>query len=583
MNVTAGSGGYRQYRRHWLDGAKSWLRDGSLQSWSVRAEWRQSLLVFCFVLAFAVAGVRVALVAWSDPTEPRAVLSDSGQWSQRAPIVDRNGVVLAANLPTYSLYAHPHEISNEASRRRVARKLAALFDDLDEDTLYARFADGRKFLWLKQRLTPEQRQAVHDMGEPGIHMGPRETRVYPNGRMAAHILGGTSYGKQAVYSAEVIGTSGVEKAKDRFLRDPGKKSQPLVLSIDSRAQTIVSEKLKAAISVYSAQRGSAVLMDAHSGEIVAMVSLPDFDPNNRANYVDQDSGQESPLFCNAVQGVFEFGSTFKIFAAAQAIELGLVNADTLVSNRNFKIGKYQIKATEHDDGDLTVRDVIAKSSNAGSAGLALRIGKERQQQFLSDLGLLDVSGLELVEAGKVQPLRPRRWGDLETATISYGHGIAVSQVHLAAAYSSLVNGGYRVKPTIIKGGRADSPRVRVISEKTSVAAVEMLRAVVAGGTARSADLGEYSVGGKTGTADKPKPGGGYYKDKVLATFAAVFPTEDPRYVLIVTLDDATSGDGTKWARSAGKTAAPTAGVIISEVSPLLGIRPKSRETAEVGG
>ena len=284
------------------------------------------------------------MVAWSDPTEPRAAVSEAGQWSQRAPIVDRNGVVLATNLPTHSLYAHPREMSNDASRRRVAEKLAALFDDLDEDKLYSRFADGRKFLWLKRRLTPEQRQAVHDMGEPGLYMGPRETRVYPSGRMAAHILGGTSYGKQAVYSAEVIGTAGVEKAKDRFLRDPEKKSQPLELSIDAKAQAVIWETLKAGIAVYSAKRGSAVLMDVHSGEIVAMVSLPDFDPNNRSDHFDFDSGQENPLFCDAVQGVFEFGSTFKIFAAVQAIDLGLVDIDTMVSNRDFRIGKYLIRA-----------------------------------------------------------------------------------------------------------------------------------------------------------------------------------------------------------------------------------------------
>ena len=406
--------------------------------------------------------------------------------------------------------------------------------------------------------------------------------MYPNGKLAAHILGGSSYGKQGVHAAEVVGTAGIEKAEDAFLRDPANDSMPLVLSIDAKVQAIVRESLYNATQIFKAKRGSAVLMDAHNGEILALASVPDFDPNNRTDNFKQGSGQENPLFCDAIQGVFELGSTFKIFVAVQALELGLADLDTPISNEWLKFGKYEIKGTERGDRTLTLKNVITKSSNSASARLALNIGAARQKQFLASLGLLEPTSLEVAEASQAKPLLPRRWNRLETATISYGHGLSVSPVHLAAAYSALVNGGYKVEPTILKGKNDGAGRLRVISETTSKKAVEMLRSVVTDGTGRQARMPGYSVGGKTGTADKPKPGGGYYPEKVLATFASVFPTEDVRYVLVVSLDEGTSGDGSKWARSAGKTAVPTAAIIISKVAPLLGLRPAGATAAASG-
>ncbi len=561
---------------------RSRIRNSSLQSWSERIEVRQHLVAFCFLLAFAVVAGKIALVSWSEPHEPRTTWSGSSQLSQRAPIIDRNGVVLAINLPTFALYAHPHEMSPGRGARSAADKLAEVFGELDADRLYRRFTDGRKFLWIKQRMTPEQEQMVHDIGEPGLYLGTRETRVYPNGRLAAHILGGTSYGEQGVHAAEVIGTAGIERAEDAFLRDPANDGLPLELSIDAKVQAIVREKLYYATQVFQAKRASAVLMDAHNGEILALASIPDFDPNNRKDNFEQGSGQKNPLFCDAIQGVFELGSTFKIFAAVQALELGLANLDTPISNEWLQVGKYVIKGTERGDPTLSLKDVITKSSNSATARLALSIGGAKQKQFLASLGLLEPTELEVAEASLAKPLVPERWNNLETATISYGHGIAVSLVHLAAAYSALVNGGFRVTPTILKGKYDGTDRLRVISEANSRKAVEMLRSVVTDGTARQANMPAYSVGGKTGTADKPKPHGGYYPEKVLATFVAAFPTEDVRYVLVVSLDEGTSGDGTKWARSAGKTAVPTAAIIIGKVAPLLGIRPADR-TADTAG
>ena len=574
-----------QFRQFWNGQGKYSSRYHSLKSmylvlmeWYHGSEWRKPALTIVFLVFFLIAAARFTMIIFQDQDQPQIASSYHVNWSKRAPIVDRNDVLLATNISTYALFVNPNRIVGKDNKQRVFEKLINLFPDLDQTKLLNDLHQRVNFIWIKYRLTPEQVQAVHDMGEPGVYMGSRKTRVYPNGRIAAHILGNTTYGKQAAHSAEIIGQSGVEKSLDEFLRQPDINNSPLVLSIDSRVQAILAESLQASIDVFKATSGSATLMDVHNGEIIAMVSLPDFDPNDRSSFLSEDSGQDNPRFSKAVQGVFEFGSTFKVFAAAQAIDLDLVDIDSLIANTDFKISKYTIKRTEYGDEEMTVKSAIAKSSNAASARLALMIGAERQQQFLSDLGFFEPTQLELLEAKQAKPLFPERWTDLTLATVSYGHGIAVSQVHLAAAFSTLVNGGFKINPTILKDQNQNFNRPRVISQSTSNDVVEMLRSVVTDGTASAANFEGYSVGGKTGTAEKVNPKGGYFKDKVLATFASVFPTESPRYVLVVSLDDATSEDKTRWERSAGKTAVPTAKVIISRVAPLLGIRPSYMES-----
>lgn len=538
-----------------------------------RAEGRLLFLGLAFLASFGLIGARMGLLAASEPMEPRSAAPGAAILAQRADITDRNGRVLATNLVTHALYAQPKDMVDPA---RVARELAAIFPDLKEADLKRRLTDGRSFLWIKKKLSPEQMQKVHEIGDPGLLFGPREMRLYPNGKLAAHILGGASFGAEGVNSAEVIGTAGIEKLLDARLRDPAQTAEPLALSIDLTLQATVTEVLDAGMKMMNAKGAAAILMDVRTGEVLSLVSLPDFDPNDRPNPLVKGDPADSPLFNRAVQGVYELGSTFKIFAAAQAMELGLVNPDTLVdANAPMVWGKHRIKEFQGKNygPKLSVSDVIAKSSNVGTAHIALMIGGLRQQAFLKSLGFFEPSPLEMVEARSSKPLIPAKWPDIVTITASYGHGMSASPMHLASAYATIANGGVAVTPTLLR--RSSLPDgTRLLSERVSKDAVAMLRGVVDHGTASYARIPGYPVAGKTGTADKPKRTGGYYKDKVVNTFASMFPASDPRYVLVVTLDEPVDTSGTEPRRAAGYTAVPVAAEVIRRTAPLMGLRPE---------
>ena len=535
-----------------------------------RSEGRLLVLGLAFFCAFSLIGVRMAALAGTEAEEPRTATAGNPIIGQRADIVDRNGRLLATNLATHSLYAHPQEMLDPA---RVATGLAEIFPELDAEQLLEDFSGERKFMWIRRQISPEQMQAVHDIGSPGLLFGPREMRLYPNGPVAAHVLGGASYGREGVHSAEVIGVAGVEKQFDAQLRDPANEGEPLALSIDLSVQAVTEQVLAGGMTLMNAKGASAVLMDIHSGEIIAMASLPDFDPNDRPQVLTQGDQSDSPLFNRAVQGVYELGSVFKIFTIAQGLELDLITTETKVDTQGpLTWGRFRI-SDFHDYGPrLSATDVIVKSSNIGTARVALQIGAERQRAFLQSLGFLEPTTLEMVEAPTGRPLLPRNWSEISTMTISYGHGLSSSPVHLAAGYASLLNGGTRVEPTLL---RRDLVEIgpRVVSEEVSAQARDMLRQVVVRGTASMGDVPGYMVAGKTGTADKPRPQGGYHDDKVIATFASIFPADDPKYVLIVTLDEPVETSGTEPRRTAGWTAVPVAAEVIRRAAPLLGLRP----------
>ncbi len=539
-----------------------------------RAEGRLLVMGVAFFCAFLVIGVRMGTLAGSVPEEPTAHAVGSPIIGQRSDIVDRNGRVLATNLDTHSLYAQIPDMIDPA---KAATDLAAIFPELDAEELLADFTGERRFLWIRREISPEQMQAVHDIGDPGLLFGPREMRLYPNGSVAAHILGGATYGREGVNSAEVVGVAGVESFFDDFLRDPANEGAPLELSIDLTVQAASERVLQGGMMLMAAKGASSVLMDVHTGEIISMVSLPDFDPNNRPRVLTAADGagdqSDSPLFNRAVQGVYELGSVFKIFTVAQGMELGLINAGTMIDTQGpLTWGRFRIRDFHDYGAQLSATDVIVKSSNIGTARIAMMIGGERQRTFLGSLGLLLETPVEMVEAPTGDPLLPANWSEISTMTISYGHGLSSSPVHLATAYASLLNGGFRVEPTII---RQDGPQYgpRVVSEQVSATARDMLRAVVVRGTASFGDVVGYEVGGKTGTADKPRPGGGYYDDRTVATFASVFPASDPQYVLIVTLDEPSVEALGEQRRTAGWTAVPVAAEMIRRVAPLLGMRP----------
>ena len=545
----------------------------------VRAEARLFLLGLVFFAAFITIGGRMAHLSATEPEEPRVAAPGAEIIAQRADITDRNGRILATNMLTHALYAHPRDMIDPS---RVAVELSAIFPELNKDDLLRRFTDGRRFMWLRRTLSPEQMQAVHDIGDPGLLFGPREMRLYPNGALAAHVLGGASFGAEGVHSAEVIGTAGIEKAMDQRLRDPARAGQPLELSIDLTVQAAVEEILDTGMTMLNAKGAAAIVMNVETGEIVAMASVPDFDPNDRPSPIlakDAEPG-DSPLFNRAVQGVYELGSTFKIFAVAQAMELGLVNPDTMVeANAPMQWGKFRIKEFQNKNYGplLSVTDVIVKSSNVGTAKLALQIGGLRQQAFLKSLGFFEPTPIELIEGPTGKPLLPPRWSDIVTITTSYGHGMSASPLHLAAAYATIANGGEKVSPTLLKQAHP-TPGVRVMSPEVARKSIDMLREVVVRGTASLGDVEGYQVAGKTGTADKPRKTGGYYKDKVINTFASVFPASEPKYVVLVTLDEPVETSGTEPRRTAGWTAVPVAAEVTRRIAPLLGIRPEVEDT-----
>ena len=532
--------------------------------------FRIYILLFTFIFAFIVIGTQMVLMA-INPTS----ISDDRKVNlnnkfDRKDIIDTNGVLLATNVKVNSLYAHPSEIIN---KEKVINSLLKIFPDSDKENLIKKLYSNKPFVWLRKTISPEQQNLVKDIGQPGLYFGPREMRIYPNGTSAAHILGGTRYGLESVNSAEILGTAGVELFYNKKLSNEDNPLEPLQLSIDIKIQALVEEILENGIKLMGAKGGSVILMDSKTGEIMSLASFPKFNPNLRPRNLFKNDPSNSPIFNRAVQGIYELGSVFKIFPVALGLDTKLIETDTKFNTHNpIRISGRTISDHKYFGPNLTVEDIIIKSSNIGTVRIAQKIGSNNLKKFYEDLGLLDSTTLELPETKGTKPQQPKKWKNLETATASYGHGIAVSPVHLATAYSILVNGGVKINPSIIKQTKPNMQTDKIISESTSKEVRLILEKVVTKGTARDSDFGGYGVGGKTGTAEKPNPiEGGYYENKVISTFASVFPISTGKFVMVVTLDEPENNFGSESYRYASKTAVPVAAKIISRVAPLLNL------------
>ena len=537
----------------------------------IRSESRLLVLIGFFFVSFLAIGLKMGMLSMITPAEPISSTQILQTLTKRADILDRNGSILATNLITNALYAKPNLMID---KQTAAKELVKIFPDLKLLNLINQFEGTKKFIWIKRKISPEQMQAVHELGEPGLKFGPREMRLYPNGRLAAHVLGGVRYGRQSVHSAELVGSAGVELQFDKFLQDELGSGDPLILSLDLGVQSAIGHVLEGGMQLMNAKGAAAILMDIHSGEIISMVSLPDFDPNDRIQKASKKNGSQSSLFNKAVQGRYELGSVFKVFTAAMALEDGIVNQNTLVDTSSPIIwGKHRISNYHRLPEELSFTDVIVKSSNTGTSRLAKELGGVRQKEFLTNLGFFESTGIELVEGKQITSQYPSNWSEISTMTISYGHGISSSPLHLAAAFASVLNGGLKVNPTLLKRNGTDKIRKRVIRSDVSQTLINILYQVVERGTASAARVHGYSVAGKTGTAKKVKPTGGYYNKKNITTFASVFPAEAPKYVLLVTLDEPVVLTGLKSRRTAGWTAAPISSEIIYRAAPLLGVRP----------
>ena len=537
----------------------------------IRSESRLLVLIGFFFVSFLAIGLKMGMLSMITPVEPISSTQILQTLTKRADILDRNGSILATNLITNALYAKPNLMID---KQTAAKELVKIFPDLKLLNLINQFEGTKKFIWIKRKISPEQMQAVHELGEPGLKFGPREMRLYPNGRLAAHVLGGVRYGRQSVHSAELVGSAGVELQFDKFLQDELGSGDPLILSLDLGVQSAIGHVLQGGMQLMNAKGAAAILMDIHSGEIISMVSLPDFDPNDRVQKASKKNGSQSSLFNKAVQGRYELGSVFKVFTAAMALEDGIVNQNTLVDTSSPIIwGKHRISNYHRLPEELSFTDVIVKSSNTGTSRLAKELGGVRQKEFLTNLGFFESTGIELVEGKQITSQYPSNWSEISTMTISYGHGISSSPLHLAAAFASVLNGGLKVNPTLLKRNGTNKIRKRVIRSDVSQTLINILYQVVERGTASAARVHGYSVAGKTGTAKKVKPTGGYYNKKNITTFASVFPAEAPKYVLLVTLDEPVVLTGLKSRRTAGWTAAPISSEIIYRAAPLLGVRP----------
>jgi len=537
----------------------------------LRSESRLLVLVGFILVSFLGIALKMGQVSLTTPIEPTSSSQPFKLATKRADILDRNGSILATNLVTNALYAKPRMMID---KNLATTELVKIFPELNYDKLLEQLSSDRKFIWIKRKISPEQMQAVHELGEPGLRFGSREMRLYPNGRLASHVLGGVNFGREGVTSAELVGVAGVELKFDQFLQDDLGKGDSLRLSLDLGIQSATEHVLAGGMKLMNAKGATAVLMNINSGEIISMVSLPDFDPNNRALNSNSRLESENPLFNKSVQGLYELGSVFKVFTAAAVLEDGIAKPDTFIDTTSPILwGKHKISNYHKLPDKLTFTDVIVESSNTGTSRLAKELGAKRQKEFLNKLGFFESTGIELIEGNNIKSKYPTNWSEISTMTISYGHGISSSPLHVASAFATLLNGGTQVRPTLLKDNGQNIKGEQIISKKVSVELINILQQVVDRGTASTASVYGYSVAGKTGTANKVNPKGGYFKKKNITTFVSVFPVEKPKFVLLVTLDEPKILTSEQSRRTAGWTAAPIASEIIYRVAPLLGIRP----------
>ncbi len=503
--------------------------------------------VIC-VVAFALVGIRLIDVTLFRPGHTAGKQGDHPEIA-RADLTDRNGALMARDLPASDLYALPR---NFADKRRAAHELAAI-TGADETRMAQMFAAKRGYVLVARQLPQTVRDKVMQLGLSGIEFAPNTKRYYPDGRMTSLVLG--------VTDPDGNGVSGLELGLDPKLHAE-RANGAVETSLDMRVQFILAHEAAASMEMFRARAAGGLVMDVRTGEILALVSLPDFDPNARSF----DAGDSTRDLM--AQDVYELGSVFKIFSFTLALEDHTVRLDEqLPIGNGYKIGKYTIHEAERMPATLAARDVLAQSSNIGTAQIALRSGPDRQRAFLTRMGLLSPIKSELPETAR--PLYPAHWGTIETATIGFGHGISVSPMAFAAAAAAVVNGGRRIQPTFLKQS-GDARGEQLISPETSAGMRALLRYVVTNGTGRKADVPGYDIGGKTGSAEKPGPHG-YQAHKLVTSFCAVFPIEAPRYLVFVVLDEPHGTKATAGFALAGYTAAPLAGHVISRIAPLLGV------------
>ena len=533
-----------------------------------------------FGVLFGAVALGLADAMVFDPAEPRRLHAMAAaqrpveHQPQRGPITDRNGEILAVSLPVTALYANQREIQDPAG---TARRLARILPQLDEERVTARLTGDRQFAYIARSLTPREQQAVNSLGVPGLYFEQAERRAYPQGRAAAHILGGVD--------VDGNGIAGVEKYFDERLR--GLRTSPLRLSIDVRVQLALRDAVQRAMTDFNGIGGTGILMDVQTGEVIGMISLPDFDLSDPVSREDRPMTREeqgnNPRFNRLTVGVYEPGSTFKLFTAAAALELGVMNVwNGYDASRPIRIGRHEINDFRGKNRWLALPEIIAYSSNLASAHMAVAIGTQRHREFMVRLQMGSRLQIELPEVALPLIPRPQDWREINTMTIGFGHGISVTPLHVVNATAALANGGILRQPTLLARPPGEVIEgTRVISERTSETMRRLMRAAVTEGSAKGADIPGYFVGGKTGTAQKTGPRGGYLENKRIAAFVGAFPMHAPRYAIYVMVDEPKPNARSHGFATAGWVAAPAAGMVIRSVAPILGMMPETERMAEI--
>ena len=520
------------------------------------------VVAIAFVALFCLG--RIVVLGVVEPT-PRIASMYESLLPSRGEIVDRNGVALARAFPAYALWYNPAALGGGSplvkSPAEVARFLAAIFPDADEADLLRRLIAGKPG-YLARRVLPEQANRIHALGEPALEFPREPDRFYPQGSLAAHVLG--------FVAADGHGRVGMEEVFDQQLTDPAQRARPQMLSLDMRVQGALEDELSKGMLETEAIGAAGVVLDVDSGEILALASLPSFNPNR------PDQAVNRLVFNKVTNQVYELGSTFKPITFASAIDAGTItNFARRYPATPLQIDGFTIKDSHNMGASLNAPEALIHSSNIVTAHIADELGADRLKATMVSLGLNERPYLEL--PGRGFPLFPRdkKWARITNMTVSYGHGIAVTPLHLAAAYAALVNGGIWRPSTLLKLAPGEAPRGRrVFKASTSARMRQLLRMIAVYGTGRKANAAGFRVGGKTGSAEKPgEHGGAYKKNAVVATFAAVFPMDRPRYVVIAMLDEPQGTAAASGQRTAAWNAAPVVGRVVPRIGPLLGVVP----------
>ncbi len=539
--------------------------------------WRMLVLLAAFGLFVLLLIGRLATLALFEST--RAYGATNTEYvPDRGDIIDRNGVPLARSIYGYAIWVNPSALLG--NRKELASQLAMIFPDTPASEFYAKLTSD-KAGYLRKRALPEQVRQVHDLGEIAIEFPREATRLYPQHDMAAHVLG--------FVNRDGKGAMGMERVMNDHLRDPARRGKPLNLSLDVRVQAALESELASGMTATGAKGAAGVILDVQTGEVVAMATLPSFNPNRPVFANIPDLGQtivdgRYPITRqtnNVTNRVYELGSTFKPLTVAAALDAGTVRDLSIRydATKPLQVGRFKISDTHPAGRWLNTPESLIHSSNVVTAQIADNLGATRMDAMLRTMHFNSRPDIELAE--KAMPLYPKTWGRLTNMTVGFGHGIAVTPLHLASAYAAMVNGGIYRPATMFKT-RPDAklPGKRVFTAATSARMRQLMRMIVVDGTGKKADAEGYRVGGKTGSAEKPGVGG-YSRNLVVATFAAAFPMDNPRYVVLAMLDEPKGTEASSFQRTAGYTAAPVVQKTVTRIGPLLGIIPDMKRDVDV--